>query len=219
MAVRTGCWLAWSLMIGLLLGVAGCTGPTDQAEAVAGADAQEGLEKQAVSASDSPGEQGQPIYQFTLRRISGEPVDMSSYRGRTLLIVNTASKCGHTPQYAGLQKLHQTYGDRGLAVLGFPANNFGGQEPGDDAQIAAFCETNFGVAFDMFSKVSVKGDDQHPLFAYLTSQSAPPVGDGPIQWNFEKFLIGPDGRVVARYRSGVKPQSEQLIAAIERQLD
>jgi glutathione peroxidase len=220
MFVRVNSLLVTAAVVSLLTALVGCNGSTESAGGADEVDRQAtGLGSAVAPQKASDGDSAPRIYQFSLSSITGQPVDMSRYKGKTLLIVNTASKCGHTPQYAGLQKLHEVYGDRGLAVLGFPANNFGGQEPGDDAQIAAFCETNFGVQFDMFSKVSVKGDDQHELFAYLTSQPAPPVGDGQIKWNFEKFLVGPDGKLVARYRSGVKPQSEQLIAAIERQLD
>ncbi len=149
--------------------------------------------------------------------IEGREVDLSSYEGKVLLIVNTASKCGYTPQYEGLQAIYETYADEGFAVLGFPANNFGRQEPGSNEEILEFCQTQYSVKFPMFSKVSVKGDDQHPLFAYLTGE-----GDsedmGTINWNFEKFIIDKDGNLVKRFRSRVKPTDETLVNEIKKHL-
>lgn len=159
-----------------------------------------------------------PVLDFTMRRIDGEPAHLADYQGKVVLIVNVASECGLTPQYEQLQKLHETYRDRGLAVLGFPANNFGGQEPGTDAQIIAFCDENFGVTFDMFSKVSVKGEDICPLYEHLTSETTNPDSAGDIQWNFEKFIISRDGRVAHRFAPRVEPDSEEVVAAIEREL-
>lgn len=159
-----------------------------------------------------------PALAFTMTSLSGEPVPLERYRDKVVLVVNTASKCGHTPQYAPLQTLHEKYGGQGLAVLGFPANNFGRQEPGTDEQIAEFCQKNYGVTFDMFSKISVAGEDQHPFFAHLTSQDAPPGGSGPVKWNFEKFLIDRQGRVVGRFRSKTKPDSPEMTQAIETAL-
>ncbi len=158
------------------------------------------------------------IYDYKLENLAGEPVDMSKYQGKVLLIVNTASKCGYTKQYAGLQAISEKYKAQGLEVLGFPANNFGGQEPGSAEEIGAFCEKNFGVTFDLFAKSSVKGADKSALFAYLT-EKANPDKTGEIAWNFEKFLIARDGELVDRYKSAVTPQSEQLTGAIEEQLD
>lgn len=158
------------------------------------------------------------VYQFQLNNIDGEEVAMDRYEGKVLLIVNTASECGYTPQYEGLQALYEKYGEEGLVVLGFPANNFGGQEPGTDEEIKQFCSVNFDVSFPLFSKVSVKGDDQHPLFAFLTSADNPDF-TGEIKWNFEKFLIDRNGNLVHRFRTQTEPLSEELTAAIETELD
>lgn len=157
------------------------------------------------------------LYDFQLESLDGKPVDMAKYKGKVLLIVNTASKCGYTKQYAGLQALSEKYKAQGLEVLGFPANNFGGQEPGTAAEIGEFCQKNFGVTFDLFAKSSVKGDDQSPFFHYLT-QEANLEKTGAIGWNFEKFLISRDGKLIDRYKSAVTPESEELTAAIEKQL-
>jgi glutathione peroxidase len=156
-----------------------------------------------------------PVLNFKMKSLAGQEVDLSKYQGKVLLMVNTASKCGYTPQYKDLEALYKKYHERGLEVLGFPADNFGHQEPGTDQQIAEFCEKNFGVTFPMFSKVSVKGDDQVPLFQYLTA-NAPETGE--IKWNFEKFLISRDGKIVHRFRSKVKPSSDQVTQAVEQEL-
>lgn len=155
---------------------------------------------------------------FQMTRLNSEAEDLSKYRGQVVLMVNTASKCGLTPQYEGLQQLYDAYGEHGLVVLGFPANNFGGQEPGSDEQIAEFCQANYGVTFPMFSKISVKGEDQHPLYALLTSAEVGPAEPGEVKWNFEKFLISRDGEVVARFSPKTQPQDSDIIAAIEREL-
>lgn len=147
--------------------------------------------------------------------IDGRETSLAEFSGQALLIVNVASKCGRTPQYAGLQSLYEKYQERGFTVLGFPANNFGGQEPGSNSEIAEFCEQEYGVTFPMMSKVSVKGADQHPLFAYLT-RNTDPTGD--IDWNFHKFLLGKDGAIIARFASAVEPDDAQLIAAVEAAL-
>lgn len=157
------------------------------------------------------------IYDYKLETLDGQPVDMSKYEGKVLLIVNTASKCGYTKQYAGLQALSEKYKAQGLEVLGFPANNFGGQEPGDAQEIGEFCKQNFGVTFDLFAKSSVKGDDKSPLFSYLT-EKANAKKTGEIAWNFEKFLISRDGQLIERYKSAVKPDSQELTEAIEEQI-
>ena len=153
-----------------------------------------------------------PLYGFTMNTIDGKPKSLGDYRGKALLIVNTASECGYTPQYAGLEKLYERYRDRGFTVLAFPANDFGAQEPGTDAQIKQFCSSRYGTQFDLFSKISVKGKDQHPLYAYLTNVKG---FEGKITWNFNKFLVDPSGTVVARYPSGVEPTSAQLMAKLE----
>jgi glutathione peroxidase len=158
------------------------------------------------------------IYEFSERTIDGKPKSLSDYKGKAVLIVNVASKCGLTPQYEGLEKLHETYGAKGFAVLGFPANEFGAQEPGTDAQIADFCTTNYGVKFDMFSKVKVKGPGIDPLFEYLTSEATNPGFAGDIKWNFNKFLVGRDGKVLARFEPKVEPGSPEVAQAIEKAL-
>jgi glutathione peroxidase len=153
---------------------------------------------------------------FTMTSLDGHAVDLSKYQGRVVLMVNVASECGYTPQYAGLQKLHQKYASKGLSVLGFPANDFGAQEPGTNGEIAQFCKQNYGVEFDMFSKIVVKGSGQAPLYRYLTTH---PTFAGDVAWNFEKFLVGRNGEVIARFESEVEPTSKQMIAAIEAALN
>ena len=159
------------------------------------------------------------IHDFSAKTIDGKDRSLADYRGRVALVVNVASACGLTPQYAGLEKLHETYASRGLSVLGFPANEFGAQEPGSDTQIKGFCETKFGVKFDMFSKVKVKGDGIDPLFAFLTSKEENPDFGGTIKWNFNKFLVGKDGKVLARFEPPVEPTSPEVTAAIEKALE
>lgn len=147
------------------------------------------------------------LYDFKVNSIEGKEIDFSQYKGKTLLIVNTASECGFTPQYKDLQKLHETHGDK-ITILGFPANNFGGQEPGTNTQIAQFCQKNFGVSFQLFEKVSVKGDDQHPLFQFLKEKT----GHEPT-WNFCKYLVKPDGTITF-YPSKVNPMDKEIIDAV-----
>lgn len=158
------------------------------------------------------------FYDFTLPNIDGEEVSLNTYAGKVVLVVNVASKCGFTPQYEGLQRIYEKYKDDGLVILGFPANNFKDQEPGSNEDIKQFCKLEYGVEFPMFSKVSVKGDDQSPLFKYLTAQDNPDF-TGEIKWNFEKFLIDKDGELKRRFRSDVKPESDALIHAIESELE
>lgn len=155
------------------------------------------------------------IHQFTVKTIDGKTRSLAEFKGKTLLVVNTASKCGNTPQYKGLEALYDKYRARGFEVLAFPANNFMGQEPGTDAEIAQFCELNYQVSFPLFSKISVKGKDMAPLYAYLTKDSAFP---GDIGWNFAKFLVGPDGKVIARFDPRMKPEDPKLVAALEAAL-
>jgi glutathione peroxidase len=159
-----------------------------------------------------------PILNFKMNSLTGKPVDLSQYKGNVVMIVNTASKCGMTPQYAGLQKLHEKYSPQGLRILGFPANDFGQQEPGSDAEIGDFCEANYGVKFPMFSKIAVTGANKAPLYKLLTEPASNPQFAGEVGWNFEKFLISRDGKIVARFRSGVTPESDEIKAAIEAQL-
>jgi len=156
------------------------------------------------------------VYDFSATTIDGKPRKLADYRGKVLLVVNTASKCGFTPQYKGLEALYKKYRDKGLVVLGFPSNQFGAQEPGPESEIAEFCEMNFGVTFPLFSKVDVNGDAAHPLYKYLTSTKKGLLGSEAIKWNFTKFLIGKDGRVIERYAPTTKP--EDLAADIEKAL-
>lgn len=153
------------------------------------------------------------LYDFSAKNISGEDVSMDAYKGKALLVVNTASKCGFTPQYKGLEALYQKYKDQGFEVVGFPCNQFGHQEPGDDFEISGFCEMNFGVTFPLFSKVDVNGDDAHPMFSYLKEQAPGLLGSKAIKWNFTKFLINKDGAVVKRFAPKDKPES--LASAVE----
>ena len=154
------------------------------------------------------------VYDFTLDTIDGTPQPLSAYQGQVLLIVNVASRCGFTKQYAGLQALYEKYKEQGFLVLGFPANNFKGQEPGTNEEIQEFCKVRFGVEFPLFGKISVKGEDIHPLYAWLTSH---PNG-APVAWNFNKFLIGRNGELIAHFGSRVTPESEELNVAIEKAL-
>lgn len=181
------------------------------------------------------------LYDIELATVAGEPAKLSDYAGKVLLIVNVASKCGFTKQYTALEELYQQYKDRGLVVLGFPANDFAGQEPGSDAEIAQFCSTEYPVTFPIFSKITVNGPEQHPIYtaltaampqhdadsaglrtgldSYLASQGLPPSLPLPaVLWNFEKFVVDRDGKVIARYPSDVEPKDERLIAAIEKAL-
>jgi glutathione peroxidase len=147
------------------------------------------------------------LYAFSARTLDGQDTSLDRYRGKVLLIVNTASECGYTPQYAGLQALHDQYAARGLEVLGFPCNQFGKQEPGDAAQIGTFCAKNYGVTFQMFDKIEVNGDTAHPLYRYLTSVAPGLLGLQAIKWNFTKFLVDRDGKVVERYAPMTKPEA------------
>ena len=145
------------------------------------------------------------VFDFSATSLAGQPVEMEQYRGNVLLIVNTASACGYTPQYAGLEELQRHYGERGLMVLGFPCNQFGHQESGTEAEIGAFCEKNYGVTFPMFAKIAVNGDDAHPLFRFLKSEAPGVLGTESIKWNFTKFLVNRDGAVFKRYAPHTKP--------------
>lgn len=161
---------------------------------------------------------GKTIYDFTAKTIDGKTKSLSDYKGRALLIVNVASECGLTPQYDGLEALHEAYAGKGLSVLGFPANEFGAQEPGTEAEIKTFCTTKYGVKFDMFSKVKVKGPGIDPLFQFLTSTETNPTFGGDIKWNFNKFLVGKDGTLLGRFEPKVEPTSADVKAAIEKAL-
>jgi glutathione peroxidase len=155
---------------------------------------------------------------FKMNTLDGKPVELSKYQGKVILLVNVASKCGNTPQYDALQKLYEKYGKEGLMVVGVPANNFGGQEPGSNEEIAKFCTSKYNVTFDMLAKVSVKGDDQCDLYKFLTSKDTDPKFSGEIQWNFEKFLINRKGEVVGRFIPKTKPDAKEVIEAIEAEL-
>ncbi len=159
-----------------------------------------------------------PVLNFTMKSLSGQDVNLAKYQGKVILLVNTASKCGHTPQYKDLESLYRKYQDKGLVILGFPSNDFGKQEPGTDKEIAEFCEANYGVTFDMFSKIVVKGPEKAPLFQYLTDKQTDPKFPGEIKWNFEKFLIDRSGQIAGRYRSAVKPMDEEIVGAVEAEL-
>jgi len=159
------------------------------------------------------------VYSFTLNSIDGQPAPLAAYRGKVLLLVNVASKCGYTPQYAGLEKLYQKYKDRGFVILGFPANNFGGQEPGDNREIKSFCSRTYNVTFPLYEKSSVKGGDINPLYRFLTDKNENPSTGGEVRWNFTKFLVGKDGKVIARFEPAVTPESPELTAAIEKALE
>ncbi|MFF5079442.1 glutathione peroxidase [Actinoplanes sp. NPDC000266] len=158
------------------------------------------------------------VQDIPLRTIDGETTSLAAYDGQVLLVVNVASKCGLTPQYDGLEKLHERFRDSGFSVLGFPANDFMGQEPGTDEEIAEFCRSTFDVQFPMFSKISVKGEEQHPLYAALTAARQHEDGSADVQWNFEKFLISRTGEVVGRFSPRVTPDDETLVEAIKQQL-
>src|ERR1700683_3310873 len=158
------------------------------------------------------------VHEFTLNALNGTPTPLASYKGKVMLIVNVASQCGYTYQYEGLQALYVKYKDRGLVVAGFPANNFGGQEPGSDAEIGAFCKSKFGVTFPMFSKISVAGNDKAPLYQFLTGKDANPATTGEIKWNFTKFLVDRNGKMIQRFESPVEPLSHDLVSAVEAAL-
>ena len=166
----------------------------------------------------SSGEKMTSIYDFTLKDIDRKEVNLGQYRGKVVLVVNVASRCGFTPQYEGLQKVYTKYKDRGFVILGFPANNFMSQEPGTDEEIKTFCSTKYSVTFPIFSKISVKGDDIHPLYKFLTSKETNPEFGGDIKWNFSKFLVDKSGKIIARFEPAVKPESEPVVQAIEKAL-
>jgi len=159
-----------------------------------------------------------PALAFSMKSLEGENVDLSKYEGKVVLFVNVASNCGYTKQYTGLQKLHQTYAEKGLAVVGVPCNQFGGQEPGTSKEIKQFCSSKYNVTFDMLDKVNVNGGDACGLYKYLTGVDSKPAGKGAIKWNFEKFLLDRKGNVVGRFGSGVDPNSPELVQAIEKSL-
>jgi glutathione peroxidase len=158
------------------------------------------------------------IYDPPLHSLAGDPTSLGDYRGKALLVVNVASKCGLTPQYEGLERLQKTYGDKGFTVLGFPCNQFGEQEPGTSEEIATFCSTTYGVTFPLFAKVEVNGEHRHPVYDELTAVPDADGEAGDIQWNFEKFLVSPEGEIVQRFRPMVDPEAPEVTDAIEANL-
>jgi glutathione peroxidase len=157
------------------------------------------------------------IYTFTLNSIDGNPAPLANYRGKVVLVVNVASQCGYTPQYSALEAVYEKYKDQGFVILGFPANNFGAQEPGTNEEIKTFCTRKYSVTFPMYAKISVKGSDQSPLYAYLTDDTPSGIS-GEIKWNFTKFLVDRNGNIVQRFEPEITPDSKEVIAAIEKQL-
>jgi glutathione peroxidase len=155
------------------------------------------------------------LYDIPLTTLAGEPTSLAAYEGKELLIVNVASRCGLTPQYTGLEQMQERYADKGFSVLGFPCNQFGGQEPGTNDEIKEFCSVNYGVTFPLFDKIDVNGDGRHPLYAELTKTADGEGHDGDIRWNFEKFLVSPTGDVVARFSPSVTPEDPALVEAVE----
>ncbi|KLU06375.1 Glutathione peroxidase family protein [Rhodopirellula islandica] len=172
---------------------------------------------QPVSAADSTADH-ECVLAHEAQTIEGKEVDLHDFEGKVVLIVNVASKCGYTKQYAGLQSLYEAHKEDGLVILGFPCNQFGSQEPGTNADILEFCSARYNVTFPMMGKVDVNGDEASPLYKQLTSVEAKPAGKGPISWNFEKFLIGRDGQVIGRYKSKVAPSDDELVSAIKAAL-
>ena len=158
------------------------------------------------------------IYDIPIRTLKGEPSSLAEQKGKALLLVNVASRCGLTPQYEGLQHLQDTYGSRGFSVLGFPCNQFLAQEPGSPDEIAEFCSVNYGVTFPLFEKIEVNGEGRHPLYDLLTTTPDAEGAAGDIQWNFEKFLVSPEGEIVGRFRPGVEPEDPALVSAVEAAL-
>jgi glutathione peroxidase len=158
------------------------------------------------------------VYEFTMNSIDGQPMPLQNFHGKVMLIVNVASKCGFTPQYEGLEAVYEKYKDQGFVIVGFPANNFMAQEPGTNEEIKTFCSTKYNVKFPLYSKISVKGDDKAPLYQFLTDTNANPNTGGEIKWNFTKFLVDRNGKVIARFESPVKPESPEVTAAIEKAL-
>ncbi|MHC2991283.1 glutathione peroxidase [Pontibacter sp. HJ8] len=197
---RTVKLLAGVLVLGVLTSCSGGSNPTTKTDTMT----------PETTANANP--QTSDFYTFKVNSLDGKEIDFSKYKGKKVLLVNTASECGYTPQYADLQKLHETHGDK-VVILGFPANNFGGQEPGSQEEIASFCQKNYGVSFQMMDKVSVVGEDRHPLYAWLEQHA--PDQEKP-SWNFSKYLVNEKGEVVAFYPSKVSPMGEEILAAISK---
>lgn len=172
----------------------------------------------AVSMANEQTADEKSIYDFKVKNIKGEEVSLADYKGKTILIVNVASKCGYTRQYAEMQAAFEKYKDRDFVILGFPCNQFGGQEPGTEQEILEFCQANYGVKFPMFAKLDVKGGSADPLFKYLSAIETEPKGAGDISWNFEKFLINAEGKVIGRYKSAVSPTGKEMVELLEKLL-
>jgi glutathione peroxidase len=171
-----------------------------------------------TSAEDKGGKNVPAVLNFRMKDLTGKDAELARYQGKVILVVNVASQCGYTPQYQGLEALHEKYSKDGLVVLGVPSNDFGAQEPGSNDEIAKFCQTKYGVKFDMLAKVVVKGEGQVPLYKHLTSKDTNPRYSGPIRWNFTKFLIGRNGDIVGRFEPNVKPEAQEFVSAIETEL-
>jgi glutathione peroxidase len=179
-----------------------------------------GLCAAPAGAAEKKGDKVPAVLNFKMKGLDGKEVDLSQYQGKVVLIVNVASKCGYTPQYKGLEALYEKYKDKGLVVLGVPANDFGGQEPGSDQEMAKFCTDKYGVTFPMLAKVpTIVGGDKVPLYKHLTSKETDPKFAGEVKWNFTKFLIGRNGEIVNRFESKVKPESDEVTKAVEAELD
>jgi glutathione peroxidase len=199
------------LLVPMILGVALTSG-------IELAVAQPATAQEETADDAEPATAQETALDFKLKNIDGEEVDLTKYKGKVVVVVNVASKCGMTPQYKQLQELHAKMAEQGVAVLGFPCNQFGGQEPGSEADIKTFCSKNYGVEFDMFSKVDVNGDEATPMYKYLTEQELQPKGAGAVGWNFEKFILDKTGKPIARFGSRVKPDDEGFVEVIEAAL-
>ena len=204
------------VLVALTLGASHCTPKAvkEEGQSATATAVPATIGSTTAAAPATPAKGGLNVYGFTLETIDGTERSLGDFHGKVLLLVNTASECGYTPQYEGLQRLHARYEKRGFSVVAFPSNDFGGQEPGSNKEIKAFCSTKFGVTFPLFAKITVKGPNKHPLYAMLTQ--TPPSGE--VTWNFNKFLIGKDGTVLSRYDSDVTPEATSLIQAIEKAL-
>ena len=196
-------------LVGLLIGMSSVVG-IGSSNLLEPSPAQAGEEGTILMAAQTP-----MVYDFTLNDIDGKPVSLSQFRGKVLLLINTASLCGNTPQYTDLEKMYEQYREKGFEILAFPANNFGQQEPGTNTEIKTFCYTKYSLSFPLFSKISVKGVDKHPLYRYLTEQSPFP---GEVEWNFQKYLVDRSGKVVARYPHRTKPLAPEIVQDVERML-
>jgi glutathione peroxidase len=202
-----------SVLLALIAAAALCAGCTQSPVAAQPAPTQEEAPAPSPETTNTPAPESLVIDQ-EVTTIDGHQISLSEYRGQAILIVNTASECGYTPQLGGLQELYTRYQERGFAVLGFPCNDFGGQEPGTNEEIQTFCDSSYGVSFPLFDKVDILGAAPHPLYAALQNESGEGLS-GPVRWNFTKFLIDPDGHVVGRFESAVTPMSDEITAAIE----